>query len=302
MNKIKLKSNFDGLELSVLISEPKSKAKGIVQISHGMAEHKERYVPFMNFLNDNGYITIIHDHRGHGESVKDLNDLGYFKDTKGLAIVEDLRQVTLYVKEKHPNLPVYLFGHSMGSMVERVFLKKYDTIIDKLIVSGSPSKLYGTSLAILLANIMIKFKGERYHSKFINEFVFGDYNNNIKGAKSDNSWLCSDVDIVDNYDKDELCGFVFTLNGFLNLFSLMKETYTKKGYLVNHQDLPIYFIGGECDPVIGSREELMDAIAFLKNLGYQNINSKLYPNLRHELLNEVNKEAIYEDILDFLNA
>ena len=128
MEKNKIKSACDELMLDVLTIFPKGEIKGIVQISHGMAEHKERYIPFMEFLSQNGYVTVIHDHRGHGKSIKAKKDLGYFYEEKAEYIVEDLHQITNFIKNKYPNQKVILLGHSMGSMLVRKYIKKYDGV------------------------------------------------------------------------------------------------------------------------------------------------------------------------------
>jgi len=301
MKDIIIKSDFDGLELSVLIKEPRNKAKGIVQISHGMAEHKERYIPFMNFLANNGYVVIINDHRGHGKSIRNKNDLGYFYDDTCEAIVDDLHQITNYIKKLYPNLPLYLFGHSMGSMVVRKYIKKYDNDIDKLVICGSPSKNKAVDLAIFIVKILSKFKGDYYRSDFVNKLAFGKYNKNINNINSKNAWICSNDVEVQKYDDDLLCGFTFTLNGFLNLFILMKDIYNRKGYLVQNKNLPIHFVAGAMDPVIMSKKDWELAQAFLKDVGYQNIKGKLYANMRHEILNELNNNGVFKDILTFFN-
>ena len=152
-----LTSKQDGLKLHVLLMEPEQSPKGIVQICHGMAEHKERYEPFMQMLCNNGYISVIHDHRGHGKSVKDAVDLGYFYDDSGKAIIEDAHQVTTWMKERYGGeLPYHLFGHSMGSLVVRCYLKKYDDELDSLIVCGSPSENKAAKAAGFLAKTACK--------------------------------------------------------------------------------------------------------------------------------------------------
>lgn len=301
IKSFEIKSNFDGLKLSVLVKESVVVPKGIVVISHGMAEHKERYIPFINFLSENGYIVFIHDHRGHGKSIKDKNDLGYFYDDTGKGIILDLHQIINYAKNIYSNLPIYLFGHSMGSMVVRKYLKEYDNEIDKLVVCGSPSKNKAASLAILLVKILIKIKGKKYRSALVNKLAFANYNKNFKDSHSENSWLCSNNEEVQKYDNDNLCGYIFTLNGFFNLFLLMKDIYSKKGYLVQNQKLPILFIAGALDPVIINEKDWQYAQKFLNRVGYLNINCKLYPNMRHEILNELAKNNVYNDILIFFN-
>lgn len=296
-----INSESDKLPISITIFSPESEIKGIVQISHGMAEHKERYYDFMKFLTNNGYVTIINDHRGHGKSVKDNEDLGYFYDNKAEYIVEDLHQITLYIKEKYPNKKVILLGHSMGSMVVRKYLKKYDKDIDKLIVCGSPSKNPFSKMGVIISKIIKGFKGEKYRSNFIQKLAFGNYNKDVKKAKSANSWVCANEDAVANYDKDKLCGFIFTTNGFENLFRLMGDIYNSKGWKLDNKEIPIFFIAGSDDPVIINKEKWLESQEFLKKLGYLNITNKLYDNLRHEILNERNKDEVYNDVLEFIN-
>lgn len=293
-------SNCDGLPLSTAIFIPEKEVKGIVQISHGMAEHKERYFSFMEYLTERNYVVVINDHRGHGESVRDKDDLGYFYDESGEYIVKDLHQITLYMKERFPGKPVYLFGHSMGSMVVRMYIKKYDSEIDKLIVCGSPSKNPLVDVALFVVRFQKLFKGDRYRSRLIQNLAFGSYNKNIDKPISDNAWLSSDENNVQNYDSDDLCGFIFTLNGFRNLFLLMKEIYITSGWALKNKDLPIMFIAGSDDPVIVSEDKWNESREFLQKLGYTNVRGKLYKGLRHEILNENIKENVYDDIVKFM--
>lgn len=299
---IKIKSKCDGLELEATIFIPETEIKGIFQISHGMAEHKERYFEFMEFLTNAGYVTVINDHRGHGNSVKSKEDLGYFYDKTATYIVEDLHQITEYIKQLYPNKKVILFGHSMGSMVVRKYIKKYDGDIYKLIVCGSPSRNPFAKVGLNVAKIVEKIKGEKYRSEFIQNLAFGNYNKSLKDAKSANSWICANQDVVAEYDKDDLCGFVFTANGFQNLFNLMIDIYDNQNWSLSNKDLPILFIAGSDDPVIINKEKWLYSQEFLKKIGYKNINNKIYSGLRHEILNEKNKEVVYKDILEFIEG
>lgn len=298
---ITIKSKCDNLQISVTIFVPETEIKGIFQISHGMSEHKGRYYNFMRYLTENGYVTIINDHRGHGKSIKSKEDLGYFYDTKAEYIVEDLHQVTLYIKNRYPDKKIILFGHSMGSMVVRKYLKKYDKDIDKLIVCGSPSKNPFSYIGVIVSKIVKQIKGEKYRSKFIQRMTFGGYNRRLKNVTSQNDWVCSNGEKVNEYDKDELCGFIFTTNGFENLFRLMGDIYSKKGWKLENKDIPILFIAGSDDPVIINKNKWIESQEFLKKIGYTSISNKLYDNLRHELLNEKNSVEIYKDILKFVN-
>lgn len=293
-------SSSDNLPIELTIFTPDKDIKGIFQISHGMCEHKERYYDFMKHLTKNGYVTVINDHRGHGKSIREDEDLGYFYDTSSDYIVEDLYQVTEYIKSEYPNKKIILFGHSMGSLVARKYIKKYDDKIDKLIVCGSPSKNSLVSLALILTRIISSLKGDRHRSKLINKLVFGNFNKNIENANSNNSWVCSNEDHLNKYKDDELSGFVFTCNGFENLFRLMKSVYSEKGWELNNKDLPILFIAGSDDPVIINKDKWMQSQEFLINLGYKNVTNKLYNNMRHEILNEKDNKQVYKDILSFI--
>lgn len=301
MKQFEMTSHMDGLGLSVLLAVPEGEIIGIVQLVHGMAEHKERYVPFMEYLCENGYVCIIHDHRGHGGSVRSEDDYGYFYEDGKEAIVEDVHQVTEWIKQQYPEVKNYLFGHSMGSLVVRCYTKKYDNEIDGLIVCGSPSNHLVVDMAILMCKAMILFKGDRAQGDLFQKIGFGSYNVNFNADFSVNDWLSESRENVKAYDDDPLCGHTFKLNGFLNLFLLIKDTYRKKGWCLKHPDLPIFFLSGEKDPCMGSKKEFEDAIRLMREVGYQNTKAKLYPNMRHEILNEDDKEKVFADVVTLLN-
>lgn len=300
MNKenFKIKSNFDGLELDVLLFVPEN-IKGIVQIAHGMAEHKERYIYFMEKLCDEGFVACIHDHRGHGKSIKDQNDLGYFYDSTGKAIVDDCHQISLYLKDKFKNVPLILFGHSMGSFVVRSYTRKYDDDIDKLIVSGSPSENGASGAALTLIKLDTIRKGDRYISKTMTALATGGYDKAYP-EEGHNGWLSVNKQNVINYNNDPLCGFPFTLNGYQNLMILMQDAYAKKGWVNRKPNLPIMFISGSGDPCAESKEKWLKAIDSMKSHGYLNVTGKMYEGYRHEILQEDCKDEVIKDILDFI--
>lgn len=297
MKKKLLLSNCDNLNLEVVIMEPKEEAKAIIQFSHGMAEHKERYYPFMKYLASHGYICAIHDHRGHGTSIKDPTDLGYFYTKDYNYIVNDLHQVTQYLKETYPDKDIYLFSHSMGTLVSRIYLKKYDIDIKKLVLSGPPTYNKHAHAGLILANVSNIFKGGNYRNEFLNKLTFGTYN---KDYEKENSWLSTNETEVEKYNTSQYCGYTFTNNGFINLYKLMLQAF-KKNYQVNNSNLKIFLIAGSDDPVIQSKEKFNELKKFLSKIGYSSIKSKLYENMRHEILNETNNELVYEDVLNFFD-
>ena len=296
--KFNLASAVDELPLAIEMIEPPGHICGVVQISHGMAEHKERYEDFMRFLAENGYVAAIHDHRGHGGSVRDVSDLGYFYTENIQAIVDDLHTVTAFLQKRYPGYPIYMFSHSMGTLVARNYLKTYDREVSKVILCGAPTQNTAVHLAIVLAQISGKIHGGRYRNRFLNQLTFGAAN---KKFGATNAWLSSDAAEVERYQYDPLCGYIFTNNGFLNLFKLQKSAFDTNGWCVVNSELPIFLIAGQDDPVIQGEKKFLQLKTFLKKVGYQNVSAKLYKGMRHELLNETGRAQLYRDVLAFLS-
>ena len=303
-------SGSDGLPLSVLRTEPHNAAdvKGIVQLVHGMNEYKERYLDFIEYLTGHGYIVVIHDHRGHGSSVKDPEDLGYFYDGGFAALIEDIHEITVEIKEYaagltgKSDLPFILAGHSMGSMAVRCYIRKYDADIDKLIVIGCPSEQSGAKAGLALIRVLKKLFGERARNMLIAGLVMGSYEKRFKAEGHPHSWINSDYDAVKQYSADPLCNYVFTLNGFENLVQLTLLTYENGGYAMRNPELPIRFFSGADDPCAINEKAFNKAISLLKQQGYTDVEGKMYQNMRHEILNEPEHMTVYEEILRFMET
>lgn len=296
----KIPASADNLELSLMVVEPESSPIGVVQLVHGMCEHKERYIPFMEFLAANGYACVIHDHRGHGESVKDSEDLGYMYKGGWKAMVDDTKVVCDWAKSEYSSIPHTLFGHSMGSLVVRCFAKRYDKSIDKLIVCGAPSANPVAGIGIGIAKISAFFHGERYRPALLQNMSLGAYNKKFESEGWPNAWLCKDEEILKAYLEDPLCQFRFTCNGFICLLKLMKDCYSAKGWKSPKASLPVYFISGSDDPCAVSEKAIGEAAEFMRKVGYANTSLKLYPGMRHEILNEVGKEEVWNDVLEMI--
>ncbi len=297
-------SSADGLSLKGVVFMPE-KIKGILLIAHGMCEHKERYFEFAEYMAEYGFACGIYDHRGHGESIRQENDLGYFYRDGRKAIVSDLHDVVRYMKEHceraSRNVPFFLLGHSMGSMVVRSYLRKRDEELDGLLVVGSPSKRGGVFMAKVLVRVLQLMKGGHSHSKLLDFLaVNSPYESRFAKEKLKHSWICTDKSVVDAYNQDPKCNFTFTINGYKVLFSLMGKTYGKRGYEVDNSKLPIMFFAGSEDPCIRNEVCYEKAMANLRKKGYKNVDGKLYQGMRHEILNEVGKEQVYEDMKNWL--
>lgn len=294
----------DNLKISVLTSEPATDVtpKAIVQIVHGMCEHKERYLPFMQYLNTRGYICIVHDHRGHGKSIRSTDDLGYFYDGGYTAMIDDAHAVTAWAKQHFPRLPLYLFGHSMGSMVVRAYTKRYDSELSGLIVCGSPSYNAGSIAGRGVAKLLSLLRGSHHRSALIQKLAFGHYNQKFGQVQSPNAWICSDPEIVAWYDANPLCNFTFTVNGFDNLFALMRDAYSPKQWTMAQPQLPVLFVSGADDPCLISPAKFDQAVSLMRQVGYEHVTSKLYAGMRHEILNEQGKEQVWRDIADTIDT
>lgn len=292
-------SKADGLLLQIIITEADN-PKGIVQFSHGMAENKERYLPIMEFLCKNGFICIINDHRGHGGSVRSMNDLGYFYDGGGAALVNDLLTVNHFVKNKYPGLPVFLFGHSMGSLAVRAFAKEHDDEISGMFVCGSPSFNPAVDAAAALCKIEGAVYGEHHRARLINKLAFGAFDAKFHESDEPYRWISLNSDNVIAYQNSPYCGFCFTVNGFKSLFWLMKKAYSVNGWSKKNAGMPVHFLSGEEDPCLVSERSFNRAVNHMRERGY-NVTSKLYSGLRHEILNEKSNYNIFNDILKILN-
>ena len=295
-----VRSKCDGLNLDYVMILPEQ-VKGIIQISHGMCEHKERYIPFMEYLAEYHYASIIHDHRGHGRSVQQKEDFGYFYDDSGSYIVEDLYVVAQEIKKLYPDVPFFLFGHSMGSLVVQNYMQKYDNRLDGLIVCGAPCKNSFVGVGIQIVQWLEKIKGNRYRSTFVEKLSTGNFDHSFPGTLK-NRWISANKENVLKYNEDPACGFRFTLNGYKNLFILLKQTYTKEGWVKKNLELPILFIAGQDDPVIGNEKVWKQAQKFIQEQGYMHVSGILFEGLRHEILNEKENRKVYDTILDFLEA
>ncbi len=288
-----LESARDGLSLSMLMLEPEGKVRALVQFSHGMVEHKERYLPFMRYLAARGCACVINDHRGHGASVRSANDLGYFYQDGDAALVDDLHQITLWMRARWPGVPLILFGHSMGSLAARAYAGEYPNDIDALIVCGSPGENRAAGLGLKMIAVLSKLLGERYRSKLFYGMTIGAFQKRFPDPSHPCAWISKNMDNVRAYEADPLCSFRFTLNGNRALLRLMQRAYHLPQGRV---DLPVHFYSGADDPCAPDAKGFELAMDAMRRAGFSDVRGRMFPGLRHEILNEAECDMVFETI------
>jgi alpha-beta hydrolase superfamily lysophospholipase len=260
---------------------------------------KERFEPVMDFLSDNGIVCIANDHRGHGESIKETNDLGYFYSGGYQALVEDVRAVTAWGLKEFPGLPYYLLGHSMGSLAARIYVKQDDSALSGLIVCGSPSWNPMSVIGRILTGAACMIGLDRSRPGFLQTMTSDRYNRRF-ASEGPQAWTCSDPEVRRSFRENPRCNFRFTMNGANNLMKMMGQTYNLKGWKVSKPMMPILFISGSDDPCMISEKKFHQAAWSMYKVGYRNVRSSIYPDMRHEVLNEVDKLDVWNEILDFM--
>lgn len=290
----------DGHKLFVRIYEPIN-VTGYFFILHGMAEHSGRYDAFCKYLCEKGYYVVVYDHRGHGKT-SELNHspLGFIAEQNGFErLVLDAYEIIKQIKGT-AHVPTILFGHSMGSFIARRFIQKYSEEIDQVILCGTGSTTLLHSMGNVLARTFSKIKGKQVESKLFNELSFGSFNKKIKNAQTMFDWLTSNDEIVKQYIEDPYCGFIPSNQFFVDLTDGLKIIARKKEVDKIRKDLPILFISGSDDPVGNNGKGVFKVANQFKNVHLTNVTVHLFEGMRHEILNEINNEIVYEVIFDWL--
>ena len=296
----------DGKEISAIRweNEDEYKIKGIVQISHGMAENARRYECFAEKLTKSGYIVYINDHRGHGESEKCLEDLGYLAENDGFdVLVKDMKILTDIIKSENQGIPVYLFGHSMGSFASQKYLIDYADSVNAIILSGSCGDFGSVlKLATPVISCVELVHGDRHRSKFLDKLIFGGNNRQFKNPRTDFDWLSRDEKEVDKYIADDKCGFICTTGFYRDFIKGLKYIENKRNLLKLTNHVPILIISGEKDPVGKNGKGVKNLYDRYIKYGLKDVSMKLYKDARHEILNEINRDEVMQDIVEWLGT
>ncbi len=275
--------------------------KGVVQISHGMAEYSNRYARFALELCKAGYAVFISDHVGHGSSITDKEMLGYFGENGEETFIEDLKALSDIAKCEYPNLPFFMLGHGMGSLIARKYTAKYGYLLDGVIYSGTSGENLMLGFGLYLAKTLAKQNGPQYRSDILDTMAFGAYNRKMP-KRTECDWVSRDEKEVSKFIADELCGYKYTVSGMKALFMTLKEVSSRRWYNTIPLSMPIYLISGSMDPVGDYSKGVKEVYKKLKKTGHKYVTMKIYEDARHEILNETNRKEVYGDIIEWLDA
>ncbi len=292
----------DGIEIHAAAFLPEDEPTAIVQIAHGMAEHKERYIPVAEAFTAAGFAVYINDHRGHGATAGSVEALGFFAERDGWQrAVDDMRKLTLIAKKEFPNLRCVLLGHSMGSFLARHFAMLYGNEIDGLILSGTAAGQGFLGLVgRALARLQMALKGARKPSRLLHSLAFDANNASFKPARTKVDWLSRDPETVDAYVKDPYCGTVFSSGFYLDLLKGIGIVNSKRYIRKIRKDLPILIYSGEKDPIGGMGKGVLRVAGDLIASGVKDVSVKLYKEGRHESHNEINRNEVLSDVISWI--
>ena len=294
----------DGLAVHTYRWLPDGDVQGVVQIAHGMAEHAGRYEHVAEALTSAGYAVYANDHRGHGKTAVTEDDLGFFAPSRGWAtVLDDLYRLNQHIHHEHPDIPVHLFGHSMGSFLAQQFLFTFPGAVDGAVLSGSnrhPAAAVEAGAAVARAEIARI--GPTGRSALLNLAAFGAYNKAFAPTRTDFDWLSRDPAAVDAYIDDPRCGFVCTARMWLDVFSGLRVIRQTERLLEIPPFLPIYVFSGDQDPVGEAGAGVQRLVDAYEEAGLANVTLRLYPEGRHEMVNETNRDEVLSDLTAWLDA
>lgn len=290
-------------EIHTIEWKPEGRPKAILQISHGMVEYIARYDAFAQYLCDRGYYVAGNDHLGHGKSVQAKSEYGFFHEKYGnVCVLSDMHTLRQRTMKKYPGIPYFMLGHSMGSSLMRQYIQMYGNGLDGVILTGAvadhakPALVLGKRLCRLMALV----RGWHYRSKLVDNMAIGTYNKKFKHAQTRADWVTSDMDLLEAYVSDPLCSFRFTVNAYYNMFQGMLSMQKKEGVYMIPKNLPILFASGAEDPVGNFGRGVRKIYEKYRRAGIQDVSLRLYTGDRHEILNETDRQQVYEDLYEWM--
>ncbi len=291
----------DGHQMPVYEWLPFSEPDAVLHIAHGMAEYAERYAEIASFFTKNNIALYAHDQRGHGKAVAEVTDQGMVEDDWFNKQVEDISLLIAFLRNKYPGKKIFLAGHSMGSFICQRYFQIHGKDIDGLILSASNGKsdpLMNAGIAI--AWLQMKMMGSSLRSNLLNKLSFGKFNSSFKPNRTNYDWLSRNNEAVDKYIADPQCGFICSASFFYCFFNGIKDAF-KKAYIKNiPAQIPVYAFSGDKDPVGLFGKGFLTLINNWKAAGVKDISYNLYKGGRHEMMNEINRQEVIDDLITWI--
>ena len=287
-------------EIHTIEWKPDKEVKAVLQLCHGMVEYIGRYDEFAQFLCDKGYYVVGNDHLGHGKSVQAKSEYGFFNEKYGnVCVLGDIHTLRQRTAKKYPDVPYFMLGHSMGSSLLRQYIEMYGNGLAGVVLMGTVEDHSKAALLFgkRLCRIMAAFRGWHYRSKLVDDLAIGGYNKKFKPARTQADWITSDYERLEKYATDPLCTFRFTVNAYYNMFLGMINMQRKESVYMIPKGLPVLFVSGAEDPVGGFGKGVRKIYEKYRAAGIQDVALRLYTGDRHEILNETDRQQVYEDLL-----
>ncbi len=290
-------------DIHAVVWKPEGDVRALVQISHGMTEYVKRYEELAEYLTARGILVFGNDHLGHGQSVMNEAEWGFFASGDASArVVTDLHTLSMRIRREYVNVPYFLLGHSMGSFMARRYAMTYGSELDGAIFVGTGNQpSWMVNFGKGLVSFLSIFYGERYRSRLVEKIMFGAYNKRFEPVKTQYDWLSRNEENVEKYKNDKACTFSFTLNGYRTLFSTILFIEKRMNILKIPAKLPVLLLAGEDDPVGDYGKAVRQVYMIYKQRGIKDLSIKLYPKDRHEVLNEIDRKEVYTYLYQWID-
>ncbi|PWK72746.1 alpha/beta hydrolase [Aminobacter sp. AP02] len=292
-----------GAKLNLYIRHAENPPRAVVQINHGLAEHAARYDRFADFLAALGYHVYAQDHRGHGATSAPGAPIGRFAHSGGVEhVLADVGAVHDLIAERHPGLPVVIFGHSMGGLIALNFVLRHPRRIAAAAIWNAN---FSAGLLGRLAQVILAFErfrlGSDVPSRMLPKLTFGDWARKVPNPRTEFDWLSRDPAEVDAYVADPRCGWNASVSMWIDIFDLVFAGADDRNFAAVRKDMPFNLVGGERDPATDGGRAVEALASRMRRMGFSNLVSKVYAEIRHESLNEINREPIMADFADWLD-
>ena len=301
---IKYKSSNGKNDIHAIIWTPESEPVGVVQITHGMIEYIDRYDDFAKYLCKKGFVVTGNDHLGHGKSVDSEDEYGFMSlDNPANKMLYDMNRLRLIVSGQYPGIPYFMLGHSMGSYLMRKYIVKYGEHINGVILTGTGSEdAATTSAGLVMIRGLAKRYGWHYRSRLIENMTHTSpyLRFDLTGKDHTNTWITRDPEIAKKYYSDPLCTFTFTLNGYEALLTTVQYVCDKKNIAKIPKKLPMLIASGTEDPVGNMSKGVIKFYDQCNDAGIEDVELSLYDGMRHEIINEIDRDIVYNDICEWL--